>query len=172
MTPLHNPMARKNPPEILPLEPKNMPSDTRCFKVRFCSTPEDVRRALALIMGKISTAGADQDFCGRTEIVLAEVLNNVVEHALSDKPSLMIETCGERCEDGWHFLVSDPGCPLPGEILPQTQLPAVETELAELPEGGFGWAMVHLLARDVEYTRLPHSNQLSFDIPFAQTGPI
>lgn len=139
-----------------------MPQAKIFFSVRFRGTASGVRRALTMIRAEITAAGADADTLGRIETVLAEVLNNVVEHALSETEKAIVQVRGEAVPDGWRFQVIDPGRPLPGKTLPGQMLPRLDTPFDELPEGGFGWAMVHMLAQDLHYGRRSGQNCLSF----------
>ncbi|WP_372884297.1 ATP-binding protein [Shimia sp.] len=148
-----------------------MSSDPSCFKIRARGTQAGVRLALAHVVDRLASAGADRDFRGRAEIVLAEALNNVVEHALHGQACLWVEIRARKGDAGWHFLICDPGRPMPDGLLPQRRLPAVDAELAELPEGGFGWAMIRLLASAIEYSRRSGQNRLGFLIPHAASGP-
>ncbi|WP_299348651.1 ATP-binding protein [uncultured Shimia sp.] len=143
-----------------------MPQEKKCFSVRFPGSPRGVRRALLIIRAEIKSAEVDNDLLGRAETVLAEVLNNVVEHALDDKHPGLVEAKGEAVKTGWQFSVIDNGCPLPDGKIPGKALPRINTPLQDLPEGGFGWAMVHMLARDLTYQRRSGRNSLSFLIPF------
>ena len=143
-----------------------MPQSKICFSVRFPGTPTEVRRNLRVIRSEISAHCRDEDMLGRIETVLAEVLNNVVEHALRDAGNQLIEVCGQQRSDGWHFCVCDTGCKLPKGELPGKEFPTLAEDLQDLPEGGFGWAMVHMLARDLTYCRRCGQNRLSFAIPW------
>lgn len=143
-----------------------MSENNICFSVTFRGSPSGVRRALRMTRAEIAASGASADMLGRVETVLAEVLNNVVEHALRDRPGEMVKASGHQKPDGWHFRINDTGCALPDGELPGSAFPKLDTAIEDLPEGGFGWAMVHLLTRDLHYCRLPGRNCLSFRIPF------
>lgn len=99
------------------------------------------------------------------ELVLAEVLNNVVEHAYRDRgrgtAGLEVTVRDHRitCE------VTDRGLPMPGGRLP----PAKRHDpgalgLEDLPEGGFGWALIRDMTRGLDYTRENGTNRLRFRI--------
>ena len=153
------PPARSSP------DSDGMPDAKICFSVRFRGTPTEVRRVLRVIRCEVNASGADADMLGRIETLLAEVLNNVVEHALCDKGDQLVEVGGEQHIDGWHFRVSDCGRGLPQGELPGKEFPTLDRDTQDLPEGGFGWAMVHLLTRDLVYRRMSGRNCLSFVIP-------
>lgn len=142
-----------------------MAQESACFTIRFRGSPTAVRRALREIRDELASAGATSDQRGRIETVLAEVLNNIVEHAFSDQPNGLIEASGRRQNPGWSFQVYDSGCPLPEERLPAKNMPTVDTDFEDLPEGGFGWAMVHMLTEEISYRRYPDRNCLKFSVP-------
>lgn len=97
---------------------------------------------------------------GTAEIVLAEVLNNIVEHAYARHPG-KIEVLVELVAPELVCQIRDSGLPMPGECLP-TGLLRPLGEQDELPEGGFGWFLIRTLARDLAYRRADSCNQLSF----------
>ena len=142
-----------------------MPRSSPRFKICFTGSPCGVRRALSQIRDELAAAGATADQKGRIETVMAEVLNNVVEHALAGQTNGLVEAHGFRQHPNWCFKVLDTGRPLPQKRLPDNGLPAVDTSLEDLPEGGFGWAMVHMLTSDISYCRLPDRNCLKFSVP-------
>lgn len=144
-----------------------MQPDRPFISVRLQGTLSQVRKSLALIRTEVVASGASADFCGRVETVVAEVLNNVVEHALVDGQAGNLVTIKARFLDhGCRFQITDTGRPLPEGKLPEKHLPSVETAFENLPEGGFGWALVHTLAHSIRYTRTSRFNRLSFVVPF------
>lgn len=150
----------------IPPGSQGMPQAKICFSVRFHGTPTEVRRNLHLIRSEVAGSGADTDLLGRVETVLAEVLNNVVEHALCDSSGQLVAVSGAKHPDGWHFDVTDTGCRLPRGEFPGKEFPNLAEDIENLPEGGFGWAMVHMLTRDLVYRRVAGRNTLSFVIPW------
>lgn len=132
------------------------------FTLRFPSTPTCVRRALSGICDHLAKAGANSETLSQVEIVLAEVLNNVVEHAMQHKDEGLIHIIATPVASGWRFEVTDEGVALPGGQIPCPPLPGTDRPLSDLPEGGFGWAIVNMLARDLRYVRRDGRNVLSF----------
>jgi serine/threonine-protein kinase RsbW len=49
---------------------------------------------------------------------------------------------------------------MPDGQLPLGQPTAVDVDLMDLPEGGFGWFLIQDLARDVTYVRVGSENRL------------
>ena len=97
---------------------------------------------------------------GTAEIVLAEVLNNIVEHAYA-RHSGEIEVTLSRDAGGLLVQVVDTGLPMPDGTPPPGGLPALGAE-EDLPEGGFGWHLIRTLSRDLEYRRDGARNLLRF----------
>lgn len=123
-----------------------------------------VREALTAVLSGLDFLSLDLEESGAVELVLAEVLNNVVEHAYGDETPGWIEVgCAHR-PNGLHFLVRDEGRPLPDGILPIGQRPDISDVVDALPEGGFGWFLIQDLAKDVQYRRHDGLNLLSFRI--------
>ncbi|SFM06590.1 ATP-binding protein [Shimia aestuarii] len=127
-------------------------------------TPQEVRAALIRLRSKLSLPRFAHIDVGTLEIVLGEVLNNVVEHALAGRKDGRIAlTCdlGENC---WNVLVRDNGAPMPDNNLPSGIAPDVSIAMADLPEGGFGWSLVRMLAHDIHYHRNNGWNTLSLRV--------
>ncbi|WP_432280423.1 ATP-binding protein [Tropicimonas omnivorans] len=101
-----------------------------------------------------------------TELVLAEVLNNIVEHARPDFAAPIDVTvrtgCDVRCR------VIDRGTPMPGLAPPPGHRQSVDCPLEELSEGGYGWFLIRSLTRDLSYERRSGRNRLLFTV--AATG--
>lgn len=132
-------------------------------------TLSDIRRRFA--------AEIDADALGRLELVLAEVLNNVAEHGPGADPDAgeaagaetghraapLIHLCVVRHAGGLSCAVTDDGVSLPaGCLLPPG---APSTGVIELPEGGFGWFLIHDLTQELCYYREERRNFLAFRVP-------
>jgi anti-sigma regulatory factor (Ser/Thr protein kinase) len=89
---------------------------------------------------------------GEVEIVLAEVLNNIAEHggreSLNHPISLKWHT-----SDGLCINVIDAGQCIPRCTITNAQMPDLDTIIDDLPEGGFGWALVDILCSKVQPKR-------------------
>lgn len=127
------------------------------------ATVLDVRDGLRDLMACPVVQDLSPDCLGTTELVLAEALNNVVEHAYARFPG-QIEVELRRGTDQLHFHIADKGLPMPGAEPPQGRLPEVGA-FDDLPEGGFGWFLIRSLAQDLRYRREGERNMLSFDVP-------
>lgn len=124
------------------------------------SEAESVRDCLKRAMVSLPMSLLSEDDRGTAEIVLAEVLNNVVEHAYSDlsgdiRLSLALKPGQLDCQ------IEDDGAPMPGGNAPAGNLPDAE----DMPEGGFGWHLIRVLSSGLTYQRLGKTNRLSFSLP-------
>lgn len=134
------------------------------MQLKIKSDPIAVRDGLALILTSPIIQTMDECARGTAEIVLAEVLNNIVEHAYAGQ-SGDIALALEHHVHGVLVTVQDIGTPFPNAELPQGTLPDV-TSLAELPEGGFGWYLIRTLVRNLTYLRKDGCNHLTFNLPY------
>ena len=128
-------------------------------QLRFPASAWEVRAALEKLLEGLPLQDFPADLPGTLEIVMAEVLNNVVEHAYGDEPG-MIELRVNAAPDGLRCQVIDFGRPLGDPGLPEGKLPLPGPEGP--PEGGFGWFLITTLAQDISYLRVGASNCLTF----------
>ena len=122
-----------------------------------------VRKALGSCMQGLAHLELTEDQKTEVELVLAEVLNNVVEHAYQERDIGVIELDVVREGDDLCVKVLDDGVPMPGGNLPGG-LPHDLDSLGEqdLPEGGFGWFLIRELTQELQYRRDGCRNHLSF----------
>lgn len=125
-----------------------------------------VRSGLAHAMACLAPLTLGTDDAGTVELVLAEALNNVVEHALASNvvPSL-IELRGSHGTGGLKLVIIDQGAPMPKGKAPNAKQPDLNVPVLDLPEGGFGWFMIHTLATEVTYARVGQANHLTLTLP-------
>jgi serine/threonine-protein kinase RsbW len=131
---------------------------------RIESSTDAVREAVLGLCRAAGRLGLDDEARDALELALAEAMNNVVEHAYLDDPAgwIMIEL---DLLDGWAACrVWDAGRPMPRGGIPATPLPDLSVPLDNLPEGGFGWALIRSLAAHLRYDRLDGFNCLAFAI--------
>lgn len=126
------------------------------------ATPLDVRAGLHALMTCAPVGGLTDDSLGTTELVLAEALNNVVEHAYAQHAG-QIEVWVQRGTRELRVQISDTGLPMPGAMPPCGALPDMST-FDDLPEGGFGWFLIRSLAQDLSYEHDGGRNTLCFSI--------
>lgn len=121
-----------------------------------------VRIGLGQLLSMAPLRHLSDDVRGNVEIVLAEVLNNVVEHAYRDAPG-PICICIDHIAPVLAVSVFDQGAPMPGGHLPAGHPLPIE-EVEELPEGGFGWFLIRALTQDLRYDRAGEVNRLCFAV--------
>lgn len=136
------------------------------LRIVLSSTPLEVRRALERVLGDLSPLDLSEDERGTVELVLAEVLNNVVEHAYSEEASGVIEITVLQGARRLFCTVTDQGRPMPGLAAPSGIAADVDVPMEALPEGGFGWFLIRELSRDLRYCREGGENRLSFSLDF------
>jgi len=142
------------------------------FSVPILGADDSVRAGLALVLAKLAPLCLSNDELGTVELVLAEVLNNVVEHALaSTTDTTTIEVRGHHDGFGLHLLIIDQGAPMPTGTAPVALPPDLDVTRADLPEGGFGWFMIHTLASKVQYARIRGENRLNLLLPIGLPQP-
>ena len=54
---------------------------------------------------------------------------------------------------------------MPEGAVPTAKAANLNTEIDALPEGGFGWYLIHSLTQDLDYQRDEEWNCLSFRVP-------
>lgn len=127
------------------------------------SNPTAVREALFDAIQMLQAIGVVKDDLVTVEIILAEVLNNIVEHALPGRSGrICIEMAPSR--QGLGITVSDCGCEMPGGRIPVAFATDHPDSTQELPEGGYGWPLIRQLAQDLIYSRRGGINSLSFRV--------
>lgn len=138
----------------------------------FPGDPESVRRALSRARVAFRAMSIPEEHSGIAEIVLAEVLNNIVEHAYQDHGRGVIEL-GVESLPGWlAFTIRDDGLPMPGGKPPDGSPPDLSVPFGALPEGGFGWLMIHELTQGLSYRRIGNRNELRFRLDIAESAEL
>ncbi|MDR7123258.1 ATP-binding protein [Pseudotabrizicola sp. 4114] len=128
--------------------------------------PIAVRQALGALFDQLMAGRMSADARDAAQIVLAEALNNIVEHAYAQGPG-EIELTIDISARGLTCRIMDAGQPLPGVGVPVGELaPLLPGE--DLPEGGFGWHLIRSLSEDLNYRREGERNFLSFRISAQQ----
>ncbi|MBN2631373.1 MAG: ATP-binding protein [Rhodobacteraceae bacterium] len=153
---------------FLPHMPPTMAHDGPVDSTRLVipSTPLAVRQALRALFDGLMTGAITQTARDAAQIVLAEALNNVVEHAYAQSPG-EIEVTVTFSATGLVCSITDAGLPMPGACLPPGDL-APLPKTGDLPEGGFGWHLIRALSQDLHYRREEGRNLLSFRIDAKQ----
>jgi serine/threonine-protein kinase RsbW len=141
----------------------------------FASDPMAVRGALESVLEALCAGGVAADDRALAEILLAEVLNNVVEHAYEYRGGWIavaatIDSGADGDVQALRFTVQDWGRPMPGGTLPDGTLPP--SDEGGPPEGGFGWHLIRALASGLDYWREGGCNWFQFSLKTEQKPPI
>ena len=135
------------------------------FSHQFLSGDDNTRSALSILDRKLADRGFEGADRENVELVLAEVLNNLAEHAYVP-PGGPVDLSLVVTRDGLVFRIADLGAPVPDTVLSEPRLP-VTAEGGDMPEGGWGWYIVHALSQDISYARDGSWNVLRLTIPWA-----
>lgn len=152
--------------------PQQANSPSRGLKFIFPGNDLAVRKTLVDTISALRFLDYSSEEYGTIEMVLAEVMNNIVEHAYANDPDGMIELEILPTDNGLKCILRDDGQPMPDGNVPMGCLPSQNvgptSVVDDLPEGGFGWFLIRDLTRDLQYTRHDEKNILTFRIA---TGP-
>lgn len=150
------PLSQHLHPQLKPVE------------LRLAHGDDAVRDALSRLLRALNPLNLCQEEAGTVELVLAEALNNIVEHAFPDADQLgMISISVMQRVNGLHVRIIDDGLPMPDGAAPLGLPQEVDLEVPDLPEGGFGWFLIRDLAKDVQYKRTAIGNQLDLRLAVA-----
>ncbi|WP_296763320.1 ATP-binding protein [Sediminimonas sp.] len=141
---------------------------TQRLHISLVSDAGEIRCALDRIMDHATTFCSDEAALGAVQIVLAEVLNNISEHAYVRRPGdgIIMITC-TIAPGALRFAVLDKGREMPVAALDKGSRHRRYSAQEELPEGGFGWHLIRSLSTNLSYARRRGRNRLCFDIPMA-----
>ena len=130
------------------------------------------RHALDGLIRGLAPLALDVEEIGTVELVMAEALNNIVEHAYPepDNNGPIAIGCVHR-NDGLHMTIFDHGHPMPGGQAPIGMAQNTDVDITVMPEGGFGWFLIQNLAKDLRYGRVNHQNRLELRLALALRRP-
>ncbi|MEO0391509.1 MAG: ATP-binding protein [Pseudomonadota bacterium] len=126
------------------------------------------RTALAELKAGLAPLALDVEETSTVELVIAEVLNNICEHAYEEAEDAgPIDVTCTHGEDGLRFVIMDQGHAMPDGKTPLGMEADLDVDVMDLPEGGFGWFLIQDLAKDVVYRRVGDANRLWLRIAVA-----
>jgi len=99
---------------------------TQEYQLSIQATAEAIETAIHQINHYCSAIGFDNEQCFRIQVVLAEALNNIIEHALPDKPDELIDIHYHSQQSILIINIIDSGTELLSP--PNSELPAWEAE--------------------------------------------
>lgn len=142
----------------------------RAVSLTFPANTDAVRDVLHELDQALASHQLDEDARGSTEIVLAELLNNVVEHAYGDTSRGQIALSVDIIGKELVATVADRGRPLPNHQIPAKHAADLDVAREDLPEGGYGWFLIHELVEDLQYSRVDTLNLTRFTIRLNSAG--
>lgn len=136
------------------------------FACSFMATELEARTGIDSVVGQLRERGLPETRIGEVQIALAEAVNNVVEHAYAGNSPGDVNIRCQLESEKLSIYIRDAGAPLPKGQLPAGEAQAVDGDIEELPEGGFGWFLIRELTSDIHYERSDGENNLllSFEI--------
>lgn len=138
------------------------------FHISVVSGQMAVRTALGQLLDGLKPLSLDVEEAGTVELVMAEALNNIVEHAYpEDQGAGPIDITCAHASDGLHLTVVDSGRAMPDGQTPVGGAVDIDVDFCDMPEGGFGWFLIKDLAKDVTYRRQDTENLLQLRLAVA-----
>lgn len=127
------------------------------FIINFDANPAKVRDALETLNDYLQPLRLSEDLVATIQIVLAEVLNNVCEHAYAGQGGPVYLRA--LVESGrLAVIIRDRGVPLPPNLILADDPDGFDPD--NLPEGGFGWHLIRTLATELSHDRLARWNEM------------
>ena len=144
----------------------DIPAPPFAFEQNLDGTQDAVRGALAMFLDRLAPLPLSDDEIGVVELVMAETLNNIVEHAFRDhpQPGLIRIRC-QYHSNNLYLRITDLGDAMPNSVLPQPKGLDIDVAVEDLPEGGFGWGLIRALTGDVSYARSGPMNITTMRVP-------
>ena len=138
----------------------------KCLDLSFAATETEASDGIAQLSRGLAAHGLPAHKAGDVKIALAEAINNVVEHAYAGVAAADVQIDCSLCAKKLVIQITDTGDPMPELRIPSGTPPSVDTALQDLPEGGFGWHLIHQLASDIQYERKSGGNLLCLRFDF------
>ncbi len=140
-------------------------------RTAFRASFDNVRLAIDKAMLTLGPLELTDEEASSIQIVLAEALNNVVEHAYPANEPGEVKLVLRHGRAGLLIEIRDTGKPMPNGRTPLGTHPSESQPQEPLPEGGFGWFLIRQLARDLVYDRENGENFLIFRMTVGTRAP-
>lgn len=136
------------------------------FSHTFMSEQPKVSQAVKGAVSWLRERGVEEGAAASIEIAMAEALNNVVEHGYAFCENGQIDISLDLVDAVLRLAIRDQGKKFPG-IPQKKEMHGDAVAFENLPEGGFGWFLIHSLTRRIDYAFLDDKNVLflEFDAP-------
>lgn len=137
---------------------KTSPKPT--LDLHISSVLEEATDAVVQVGDWLETERVDPECIGDITLVLAESLNNVIEHAYSFQEGGLVEIKARIRATTISLQILDGGKPFVGP--PETvTLNQPGDVLDDLPEGGVGWFLIQSLTEDIHFAHDAGKNKLT-----------
>lgn len=130
------------------------------LQVGIKSVQDEVTNVVSHISEWLGAHCVAQDPIEELELVLAEALNNVVEHAYLYAEDGEIDILVRLRQEQLEVTITDKGCKFDGPP-PLKEMDVENMDFEELPEGGFGWNLIRTLTDNVEFEHKDKRNRLT-----------
>lgn len=121
--------------------------------------PVTVTHTVSQVSEWLCGQGVDASTAEELELVMAEALNNVVEHAYGFRNSGEIRLSVVITDQHIVVNIIDKGARFDGPPAPFDH-DLANVSMFDLPEGGFGWNLIHTLTDAVDFDHLQNENRL------------
>lgn len=123
----------------------------------------DMVRLVARAVRTLCSELLDEESVDAVEISLVEAMNNVIEHGYEGRRGHGVEVQLELQRDHVAIEIVDHAPPMRSGVMEGTSGKALtfdETDIANLPEGGMGLALIRMNMDEVEYCEGAGENRL------------
>lgn len=143
---------------------------SRTVTLAFSSAFDTVGLVAAAIGAISKAAGASADLGDEIELLTVEALNNVVEHAYRGREQQPVRVAVEITDSEVRIEIADQGTPMDPSILSDARWPDIDPDdILNLPEGGFGLALLRMRANELSYASAGGWNVLRLCMRFDPT---
>ena len=118
---------------------------------------EQVRVLSGALRGIGQELSLSEEQLGQLELMMVEAVNNVIEHAYQMQHGNDVQVRVEYSPQEVHLVISDQGHAMPDALHTE---PREMPNPDDLPEGGWGMGLIHLLADSIRYSRDAKGNHL------------
>lgn len=148
----------------LSLAPFPRHTQSRIFARNLPSLQGEVTKTVQAVQSWLCDHRVGPDHIDNIALVLAEALNNVIEHAFVYAEDGQISLKIWIDTDAVCFTLVDDGAAMAG-IPAKQEMSTHVVALEDLPEGGFGWFLIHSLSNNLLYERKGAQNELTVSVP-------
>jgi serine/threonine-protein kinase RsbW len=132
-----------------------------CFTACFLSAQNNVSKATEAATKWMKEVCIDEEEIDNVSLVVAEALNNVIEHAYTYAEDGRIELYLNHQNGQLTVKIVDQGAAFDGPPEKKEMGDHGAMDIMDLPEGGFGWFMIQTLCKEIAFVRENNRNNLT-----------